>query len=172
MSSLEQSFVCEVCGKSHAGQSTDMAFSLPDEVWAIPEDERASRAKWTTDLCQMGEHYFIRCLLPIPFIDQPGYCGWGVWAQVEWPVFKRYLEIYDQDASEEPEAIGLLANAIPAYGESFGLPVRLHFASSTQRPRLSFSVAEERLLASEARTGISYARYHEIMLARESKNAP
>lgn len=93
MTDPTESFVCAVCGESHSGLSTDTAFTLPDVVWAIPEPEREQHAKWTSDLCQMGERYFIRCLLPIEFTDRPGYYGWGVWAEVDWLVFKRYLEL-------------------------------------------------------------------------------
>jgi hypothetical protein len=166
MSSSSQSFVCGVCGESHEGLPTDTAFTLPDEVWALPVEERSTRAKWTEDLCQFGERYFIRCLLPIPFTDQAGYYGWGVWAQVEWSIFQKYLELYDQDGTKEPSVFGLLANQIPTYAQTLGLPVRIQFEKSTERPTVQFAASQDHELAREFITGISYARYHEILLAR------
>jgi ribosomal protein L34E len=95
-------FLCGICGKEHAGVPTDHAYKLPDIVWAIPEPERSARAKFSSDLCQLGERYFIRGVLHVPFSEAEGDFGWGVWAEVEWPVFERYLKLYDEDGSTEP----------------------------------------------------------------------
>lgn len=166
MTGTTESFVCSVCGKSHGGLSTDTAFTLPDVVWAIPEPERGQHAKWTSDLCQLGGRYFIRCLLPIHFTEQPGYYGWGVWAEVDWPVFKRYLDLYDADGSEEPAVTGLLSNEVAAYGQTVGLPVRVHFGPSSSRPTLSFAEDVAHRLAYEAERGMSNSRYHEVLAQR------
>ncbi|QSI78204.1 DUF2199 domain-containing protein [Niveibacterium microcysteis] len=161
-----QSFLCSVCGKSHEGAPTDTAFALPDDVWALPEEQRSARAKWTSDLCQFGERYFIRCLLPVPFSDTSGYYGWGAWAEVEWPVFERYLAIYEVDATDEPEAKGLLANNIKEYGATLGLPVRIRFGISSQRPKLAFAQSESHALAREIQAGMPASRYHQILVSR------
>lgn len=160
------SFLCSVCGKSHEGAPTDTAFTLPDDAWALPEEQRSKQAKWTSDLCQLGERYFIRCLLPIPFRDTSGYYGWGVWAEVERAVFERYLEIYEVDATDEPETNGFLANNIGEYGTTLGLPVQIRFGLSSQRPKLSFAQDETHVLALETATGMSAARYHEVLRSR------
>lgn len=39
-------FVCLICGKHHEGYTTDWAYKLPDEVWAIPESERSEQARF------------------------------------------------------------------------------------------------------------------------------
>jgi len=96
-------YVCETCGRTHLGLPTDRAFKLPDEVWAIPEGERQERAKWTSDLCQMGDKYFIRSFLPLPFKNREGHFGWGVWVKVSWPVFERYLQIYERTLPTSPK---------------------------------------------------------------------
>src|SRR6266404_3676688 len=166
MSDQKHSFVCPICGESHPGLPTDSAFTLPDVVWAIAPSERAAHARWTSDLCQMGDAYFIRCLLAIPFTDQSGFYGWGVWVGVEWSVFRRYLELYDKDATREPAEDGHLANELPTYGPTLGLPVRLQFQSSTSRPTVHFAQDQDHQLAREARDGISGERYHEILDAR------
>lgn len=153
MTGPAESFICAVCGQSHSGLSTDTAFTLPDVVWAIPEAEREQHAKWTSDLCQLGERYFIRCLLPINFIDQPGYYGWGIWAEVDWPVFKRYLDLYDADGSEEPPVAGLLSNEVAVYGETVGLPVSIQFGPSSKRPTLSFAKGVDHTLREDGFAG-------------------
>ncbi|MGN6828828.1 DUF2199 domain-containing protein [Paucibacter sp. M5-1] len=166
MTDSTTTFVCAVCGESHGGLSADTAFTLPDVVWEIPEAERDQHAKWTSDLCQFGERYFIRCLLPINFTDQPGYYGWGVWAEVDWPVFSRYLDLYEADGSEEPPAIGQLSNEVAAYGETLGLSVSIQFGPSSERPTLSFAEGESHSFAHEAARGMSNSRYHEILATR------
>jgi len=104
--------------------------------------------------------------LPVPFSDASGYYGWGVWAEVEWPVFERYLAIYEDDATDEPEAKGLLANNIKEYGGTLGLPVQIRFGISSQRPKLAFEQSESHALAREIQAGMSAFRYHQILVSR------
>ena len=158
-------YVCETCGRTHLGLPTDRAFKLPDEVWAIPEGERQERAKWTSDLCQMGDKYFIRSFLPLPFKNREGHFGWGVWVKVSWPVFERYLQIYEQDATDEPKAQGELANYPSAYELPSLIPVTLRFGTPSQRPVVDFPSGAMHALAQEQAFGISDARYHEILVA-------
>ncbi len=172
MSRSPLKFQCSVCGKYHEGLPTDTAYKLPDEVWALNETERKAKAKYTTDLCQLGSKYFIRCLLQIPFIEQSGYYGWGIWCQVEWPVFQRYLDLYEVDATNEPRVPGTVANAIQEYGNTLGLPVEIQFQLSTQRPAVHFASDQKHALAQEARGGISAARYHEILISRGNLPRP
>jgi len=156
-------FRCGICGKDHEEPLTDQAFTLPDDVWAIPEEERKAKAKWTEDLCQFGNRYFIRCLLPIPFTEREGEFGWGVWLEVEWPIFERYLKVFAQDATDESPAIGALANEIPIYDSSIDLPATMRFGTASQRPTVWFSEEAQHACAREQRTGIDDRRYHEIV---------
>jgi hypothetical protein len=158
------SFVCSCCGGTHDSLPTDTGYTLPDVVWALPEDQRAEQAKFGNDLCVMGERFFIRCILQIPFTEQPGYYGWGAWAEVERPAFERYVQLYDADGTQEPPVRGWLANDINAYGTTLGLPVRIQFRTSSQRPRIGFEVGLDQAIAREAAAGMSYARYHEILV--------
>jgi hypothetical protein len=162
-------FRCEICGKDHAEPLTDKAFTLPDEVWAIPEEGRKAKAKYTQDLCQFGNRYFIRCLLPIPFTEREGAFGWGVWLEVDWPTFERYLKIYAQDATNEAPGSGVLANEIPIYENSIGLPAIMRFGTASQRPTVWFSEEERHACANEQRAGIDTRRYHEIIDALSVK---
>ena len=165
MTSADDSFLCSTCGKSHEGLPTDSGYTLPDVVWAIPEGERAERAKWTTDLCEFDDRYFFRCLLPVPFAGRPGYYGWGVWAEVKYEDFDRYYKLYDEDGSAEPEMHAVLANAVPAYDHVLGLPIQVQLQSSTSRPRVRFPPGADHRFALDQTRGIDEDRYHQILLA-------
>jgi hypothetical protein len=161
------SFVCATCGETHDGLPTDFAWKLPDEVWAIPEDRRSLEAKFNSDLCQMGDRFFIRAVLKLPFNQQPGFYAWGPWVEVQREIFYRYVEIYDMDGSNEPPVAGTLANAIPSYPETLNLAVLVQFQNSTSRPTLQ-TVQRDHPLADEQAHGIDNRRYHEILAATGS----
>jgi len=160
---LAEGFVCSICGMEHAGLLTDWAFSLPDEVWGIPEPERSEVARFNNDLCQWGERYFIRCVLEVPLKDENGFFGWGAWAEVEWNTFERYLELYDEDGWSERAHNGTLANDLSEYGHTTGVPVLIQFREATKRPALQLLATDQSLLGSEQRQGISQLRHHEIV---------
>ncbi len=160
---MPASFTCSICGKVHEGLTTDWAYRLPDVVWAIPEAERSTAARFSDDLCQLGDRYFIRCVLPIRFSDAEGEFCWGAWAEVEWSVFCRYRELFDKDGSVEPMYAGYLANALRAYADSSGAEVLVQFRDPTQRPALHLRESDASPLAREQRCGIDNARYHEIL---------
>ena len=103
--------------------------------------------------------------LPIPFVDREGYFGWGVWVQVEWPVFERYLEVYESDATSEPAVKGFLANQLPGYATHLGAEVVVQFGISSQRPTLHFPPSASHQLAIEQLQGIGNERYHAIMVS-------
>jgi len=162
---MSESFVCGFCGKTHAGLPTDRGYQLPDELWAIPKHERAERAKFTTDLCQYGDRYFVRCVLLVPFIETAGDFGWGVWVEVERLVFDRYLALYEADGSAEPRHSGKLANALPGYDGTLGTAVLIQFGDREDRPCAYLAANDQSRLAEEQRHGIDAARYHEILTA-------
>lgn len=157
------SFLCRTCGKTHDGLPTDRGWTLPDVVWAIPESERPGRAKFNSDLCQLDDRFFIRCLLKVPFNEQPGYFGWGVWVEVAASDFHRYIELYDKDASGEPAIRGLIANEIPAYPSTLGIPVLVQFQDSNSRPAVQIPATTNHLLATDQINGLDNERYHGLI---------
>ena len=104
-----------------------------------------------------------RCVLAVPFTEASGEFGWGAWAEVDWSVFKLYLEFWGKDGSSEPVREGTLANSLPAYEHSLGMPVLIQFMEPTKRPSLRLKRGSESQLAIEQREGIDVARYHEIL---------
>jgi hypothetical protein len=169
---MQSSFVCSTCGETHEGLPTDYGWKLPDDVWAIPEAERPTRAKFGSDLCQLGNRFFIRCVLKLPFNDQPGYYGWGVWVEVAEPDFYRYVELYDKDGSGEPSIPGSIANAMPGYPDTLGLPVLVQFQSSSSRPLVLVTPKSDHTLSVEQATGIGSQRYHQILVATKPVGGP
>ena len=165
---MAQKFHCATCGQEHEDLSRDWGFSLPDEVWAIPEDERDAQASYDDDLCQWGDRFFIRCILPVPLTGEDDYFGWGVWAEVEAEVFERYLDFYDADGREEPPHPAKLANRLAPYpGTTLGTRMLIQFQTSDEPPTLRLSEGDKSRLAQEQRDGIDAARHHEILEVSE-----
>lgn len=156
-------FTCASCGNDHEGDLTDRAFTLPDDVWAIPKSERSEHAKFDTDLCKFGDRYFIRCVLYVPFTFNDEAFGWGVWAEVPEDTFFRYIDIYGEDGSEEPPRRGKLANALTLYSDSNREDVTITFGNATSRPTLETLPSSRKSLAIDQRSGIDRARYHTIL---------
>ena len=168
---MTSSFICSTCSETHEGLPTDHGWKLPDDVWVIPDGERSNKAKFNSDLCQLGNRFFIRCLLKLPFNEQPDYYGWGVWVEVAEPDFNRYVEIYEKDGSADPPVPGTIANAMPGYPPTLGLPAVVQFQSSSSRPTVAVS-ASDHPIAAEQSTGIDNRRYHEILVATGSTGGP
>ena len=164
------SFVCSTCGETHEGMPTDFGWKLPDEVWAIPEGERSTRAKFDSDRCQLGERFFIRCTLALPFTEQPGYYAWGVWVEITEPDFWRYIELYEKDGRTEPVIAGSIANSIPGYLSTAGLAIEVQLQDEKSRPSVRV-VDGAHPLAMEQREGISNQRYHDILVSTGTSRA-
>jgi hypothetical protein len=167
--SMPASFTCSICGKEHEGLTTDWGYQLPDVVWAVPAEERSAAARYGDDLCQFGDRCFIRCVLPVRFLETEGEFGWGAWAEVERSTFNRYVELFDNNGSAEPRHAGTLANALPVYGDSLDASVLIQFGEPTKRPTLHLLNGDDSLLAREQRCGIDNARYHEILDALSNR---
>ncbi|MEB2847011.1 DUF2199 domain-containing protein [Rhizobiales bacterium RZME27] len=167
---MRDHFICSVCGIRHEGLITDRAYKLPDDVWSIPEAERSQKAKFDSDLCQLGERFFMRCVLRVPFSDCSGAFGWGVWAEVDWPTFERYLDLYEVDGSAEPAHRGLLANEIPGYPQSLGKGVLINFGTASKRPTICLTSEDDSQLAEEQRRGMDHTRHLEIIASIEAAN--
>lgn len=169
---MSSSFVCKTCGDTHEGLPTDLGWTLPDVVWFIPEADRPSRAKFDTDRCQLGDRFFIRCILKLPFNEQPGYYGWGVWVELSESSFYRYVELYDEDGSSEPAVPGHIANEIPAYPSTLGLLVTVQFQSSTSRPTVYVPATSDHPLAAAQSSGLDNQQYHAILVVTGSVSGP
>jgi len=161
---MAEEFQCATCGRRHAGLSRDWGFSLPDEVFALPEAELDAQVRHDDDLCQWGDRYFIRCILPVPLKGEDDYFGWGAWAEVEADVFQRYLELYEEDGREEPPHPAKLANRLAPYpGTTLGTRLLIQFQTPDERPTLLLLEGDKSRLAQEQRDGVDAARHHEFI---------
>lgn len=148
--------------------SRDWGFSLPDEVWALPDEERDAQAGYDDDLCEWGDRFFIRCILPIPLKGMDDYFGWGAWAEVDAEVFARYLELYEKDGRDEPPHPAKLANRLAPYpGTTLGTRLLIQFQDPDERPILTLLEGDKSRLAQEQRDGIDAARHREVLEVSE-----
>ena len=155
---------CATCGRRHEALTRDWGFSLPDEVFELPEAELEAEVRHDDDLCQWGDRSFIRCILPVPLKGEDDYFGLGAWAEVEPEVFQRYLDLYEEDGREEPPHPAKLANKLPPYpGTTLGTRLLIQFQTPDERPTLLLLEGDKSRLAQEQRDGIDAARHHEFV---------
>ena len=114
----------------------------------------------------MDDRWFIRGVLLIPLVDRNDEFGWGVWAEVERPVFDRYyLKSLDADGSQEPMYSGVLANTIPGYEDAANERVSINFGQGEQRPTLVTGTDSFSSLALHQRTGLDERGHHAMLVA-------
>jgi hypothetical protein len=91
---------------------------------------------------------------------------WGLWAEVAEKDLTRVLELWDSTSqAQEPPFTALVANHVPGYPETLGLPVQMRLTGPTTRPALAFDAAEQHPLAVECRAGVSVHRVMEWLNA-------
>ena len=151
---------------------TDYGWKMPDAVWELLEDRRSRLARLTPDLCEFEGGFFIRAVLELPFSEQPGHFAWDPWVELPEQHYRRYVELYHEDASDEPMVPGVLANEIPAYPSTLGLPVLVRFRDRSSRPGVHVAETSHHALAAEQSRGIGNQRYHELLAATGLADAP
>lgn len=140
----------------------DVAFALPDAIHALPEDERAARARTHSDLCSLDERrFFIRGVVYAPVQQLGTLFGWGVWAEVSREVFLRYQELYDRDATGEPPAAGVLANVPPGYAR-IEQPLEILFGPPDQRPTFRLVPTDSEFYREQVE-GLPVRKWHRII---------
>lgn len=165
-------YTCRVCGRSHEGQPTDYGYLLPDVVWNEPPEVRQAHLDWATDVCSYQGRWFLRGVLEISFRFEPGRFGWGAWIEVSEETIARFREHYGEKADHSAREPGMLANRLPVYADTLGLPAEVQFGPLHLRPLLFLPESVEHLLATDQREGIDEARYHEILGAITSGRPP
>ncbi|HEV7240748.1 MAG TPA: DUF2199 domain-containing protein [Thermoanaerobaculia bacterium] len=160
----DESFICGTCAREHPGLPTDYAFGLPDEVYSLAYLDRYRRSRSNADLCTLDdERFFVRGVLPIPFVGSHEEFVWGLWVEVTKDQHDLYLAGYYDDLSDNPRFTARLANQIPGYDETLDLVVDVQFRSGNDRPTFYLSEAISNVLAREQRGGITRERHHEIL---------
>ena len=153
---------CASCGKPHSPSELELGFKRPDAVVSLPDEQRGTDTQETDDLCAIRpDRYFVRGVLPLRVVDwDDNYCI-GAWVEVERAVFDRVRELWDApDQDQEPAFSATLANAIPPYAATLGLPVALHLTGPTSRPSILVPESEHPLYREQFQ-GISAHRADE-----------
>jgi hypothetical protein len=163
---MSDRYICSHCGQSHEGLPSDWAFTLPDEIHALPYLDRYARVRHNADLCTLDEsRHFLRALLPLPLNEGQGEGSfhWGLWVEVDRPLHDLYLRSWEEDISGQPRVPGRIANEIAVYGDTLGLAVDIQFMPGTDRPTLWLPAGTTHALALEQSMGISARRHHDIL---------
>ena len=81
------------------------------------------------------------------------------------------MDLYSEDGTSEPPVPGKIANSVPGYPPTLGLPVIVQFQASTSRPTVA-PIDRDHPLAIDHREGIDNGRYHEILVSTGSLGGP
>jgi len=155
---------CPTCGDEH--DLLEPSFRRPDAVVGLPRDERAQRVKETDDLCAIWAGsddephlYFVRCVLPVRLLDAEGDTAWGLWVQVAETDFHRIAGAWsDPDQASLPPMDAWIANQVPNYPDTIGLPVTLRLTGPTTRPQLTLDPGSTHPFATECLRGVCVHR--------------
>jgi hypothetical protein len=145
--------LCSVCGKDHPEEDIERSFRLPDPVFALSEEEREARAKIASNFCALEDRVFVRGLIPVPVNGKSNPYCWGVWAEVSWDSYSELYNTWHQrDCADLKQLEGTLANELPGYDGTVGLPVRIVRQADT---RPFFFILCDHPLQHDQRDGIS-----------------
>jgi len=144
---------CATCGKIH-GDLPDIGSDRPDHWWGIPEAERSSRIKLTSDTCVIDDQdYFIRGVLEIPVHDYPRNFAFGVWVSQKKQNFLKYVEY--PDSKEIGPFFGWLCTRIRYYKvDTLLLKTMAHFRGEGLRPSIVLEPSDHPL-ALDQQNGIT-----------------
>ncbi len=144
---LANGFTCASCGERHEGVF-DIAFDYPDPWtgpiekepnWSVRLALEEGRVILSEDFCLMGEHHFVRCILPLKLIGADETFAFGAWGTLSQQRFLEFVEVFDTlHGSSFGTAFSWLSNRLP---QAPNAPVRaqLHGQDGRQRPVLKIA---------------------------------
>ena len=150
---------CAVCGKDHPDDDIELTYVRPDDVFRVPDEQRAVRVHESPDFAVLDDsRFFVRAVLPIPVHGRKRDYNIGVWVEVDPECFQRVVERWeDANQAEEPPLPARLANAIKSLPDTTGLPVELRLTGLTTRPSVRVLAADHPLHAEQS-SGVSLHR--------------
>jgi len=156
---------CSRCGQEHDLSRTEPSFWRPDAFFSVPEEARNGRISHNDDTCLIASTdgqsltCFLRTVLEVPIKGEGRTIGWGLWVEVSDQAYQRVDELWEApNQSEEPPLSCTLANEIPEYAGSRGLPGTIRLTSPTTRPSLVLASDSKHPFAVEAREGVHFER--------------
>ena len=128
--------ICSECGAVHSRADVELAFKLPDAIFALSAEERDARCIVGKEECTLdGQRYFLRGLIPIPVRGRERVYCIGAWAEIDAATRTRIRELWtDPLQSSEPPFAAILANSISLVPSTLGLPISLRLTGPTTRP--------------------------------------
>jgi hypothetical protein len=154
-------YTCSVCGEYHDELMLDIRLGLPDDVFALSDEERERATELGEDWCILNAghpRYFTRALLEIPVPELETYFGYGVWAELDEAGFDRIRELWDDPrGADEPPFAARLANELAPYEATAGLRVLIRLRDVDLLPAAELSDAGHDLV-SDQRVGITAAQ--------------
>jgi hypothetical protein len=121
----------------------EKSFGLPDDVFALTEDEREKRATIGRSFVTLDDtRFFVRCLLPVPV---EGYGAWcfGLWIEVTKEDYAHVREVWNEPTEYAAlRFAGKLANDLAADVKlpiARGAPVDVHVPDPDEGPRVHAS---------------------------------
>lgn len=160
---MDHSWTCKCCGRGFDTLPMDYAFPAPGNWFALPEAERAARARLSADVCIIdGREFYVRGCIEIPVIDCVEMLIHGVWVSVSEESFRYIHERWDSPfVDDEPPRFGWLCNWIRDYPEPQDVRCQVFLRSGNLRPRIVLEPTDYPL-AVEQREGVTLERIKEI----------
>jgi hypothetical protein len=126
---------CPTCGRPLDEHDRHVRFALPDPVLDVPKPERAERTWGADPLLQVqGVGAFVRVLLPIRLTGGFSLTV-GTWLAIHPDRLRGIWEVWETPAYAGLALDGLLANAIPPWGDrTLGTPVEAAVRDPGQFP--------------------------------------
>ena len=152
---------CSECGRAHDLGRIEPAFGRPDAYFAVPREARQRRISDSDNACLIASEdgqelaCFVRAVLHIPIRDEGTRIGWGLWVQVDDQAYWRIADVWDDpNQAAEPPFPCTIANDVPNYASTRGLPGVIRLTDPRTRPALTLAWDSEHAFAIEARTGV------------------
>jgi hypothetical protein len=156
---------CSKCGAEHDLSGIEPAFERPDAFFDVPASERDRRVSHDDDTCLIasidGEELtcFLRVVLPVPIKGEARLIAWGLWVEVDAPTYQRIVELWnDENQDAETPFACALANEIPNYPSTLGLPATMSLRKPGVRPTVILAPDSDHAFAHETRTGVHFER--------------
>jgi hypothetical protein len=155
------SFTCSVCGEDHVEDLRDIRLGLPDAIYELAADAREARAWLSDDFAVLDDaRFFVRGLLELPIPPAGDRFGYGLWLEVQLPVFQELMTHWHEPEQFAP-VDGRVANELSPYEETTGLAVTLRAVAADKLPLAELHDAAHPLVRAQ-RDGIPPARAEEL----------
>lgn len=109
---------------------------------------------------EAGDHFFIRATMDVPVHGLNETFLWGIWVSVSEKSFRDYS--LDSNVNvEERGYFGYLANNLPFYNETYGLPANVELRNYNLRPDVLLHNGDHELIRDQ-QSGISIEKARQI----------